>query len=81
MASSLFPQHSNQTAQPSNPLASRLAQVKQMANGNPQSLFNSMMQSNPNFKRFVQNNQGKTPQQIAKENGFDFNQLQSLFRS
>lgn len=79
MASSLFPQHSqvpqnNRTSQAFNVYN----QVKQLAGGNPEALFNMMFNSNPQFKQFVLNNQGKTPQQIARENGIDINQLQSM---
>lgn len=42
-----------------------------MANGNPTVLFNSMMQTNPQFREFVNDNRGKSPQQIAQEHGID----------
>lgn len=45
---------------------------------NPQAYIQQLMASNPDFQRFMQNNAGKTPQQIAMENGIDFNALKQL---
>jgi hypothetical protein len=52
--------------------------IKSMANGNPQMLAQNMMNQNPQFRQFVQSNQGKTIQQIARENNIDFNALNSI---
>lgn len=46
-----------------------------MAHGDPSGLFNQMMASNPQFRTFVQDNRGKTPQQIAQEHGIDLGQV------
>jgi hypothetical protein len=43
-----------------------------MMNGDPQTMYQSLMQSNPQFAEFVRSNQGKTPEQIAQENGIDY---------
>lgn len=43
-----------------------------MMNGNPQAMYQSLMQGNPQFAEFVRSNQGKTPEQIARENGIDY---------
>lgn len=43
-----------------------------MLNGqNPQAIFQNLMQSNPQFQKFMNDNQGKSLDQIAKENGID----------
>lgn len=44
----------------------------QAARGNPQAAANNLMRTNPDFARFVRDNQGKTPQQIAQEHGIPY---------
>ena len=43
-----------------------------MAGGNPQAAYEQLMRNNPKFAEFVRANQGKTPEQIASENGIDY---------
>lgn len=43
-----------------------------MVGGNPQAMYDQLMRTNPQFANFVQQNQGKTPEQIAAENGIDY---------
>lgn len=57
-----------------NPIISAL----KMLNGNPETLYNDMLRNNPQFKNFVEQNKNKTPQQIAEENGIDYNQVLQL---
>ncbi|MCQ2465731.1 MAG: hypothetical protein MJ095_09125 [Oscillospiraceae bacterium] len=38
---------------------------------NPDELYNELMKNNQQFREFVQNNQGKSAEQIARENGID----------
>ena len=64
-----------------NSLFSRLNQIKGMLNGDPNAMYQQMMQSNPQFAEFVRANQGKTPDQIAQENGIDMNQVRQFFGS
>ena len=53
-------------------LLSRISQIKDMLEGkNPDAVFNEMMQNNPDFRKFVESNRGKSPEQIARENGID----------
>lgn len=42
-----------------------------MMNGNPDELYKQLMANNPQFKSFVEQNAGKTPEQIAKEHGIN----------
>lgn len=47
-------------------------QVAQALRGsNPEQLMRSMMKSNPQFAAFVEQNRGKSPEQIAREHGID----------
>lgn len=63
----LFPQ----PQVPQNPMMSLL----QAAKGDPEGTYQMLMQTNPRFAEFVRKNQGKSPQQIAQENGIDMNML------
>lgn len=73
MPSSLFPKNQNN-------LFSAINQLKSMANGNPEALYNHMLQTNPQFKAFAESMRGKTPEQAFQEFGYDFNQAKNLFR-
>lgn len=79
MASSLFPQHSSQPQQPTNPMIQQFNTIKQMMGGNPQGFVQSLMQQNPSFATFVQNHSGQSIQQIGREvgqqQGFDFDSI------
>lgn len=44
-------------------------------------LFNNMMQSNPQFRDFVNANQGKTPEQIMQENNISQDQFNAAKRN
>ena len=57
-----------------------LPSLLQAAQGNPEALFSQLMRDNPQFRRFVDDNRGKTPEQIARENGIDFAEVQRLMR-
>lgn len=47
--------------------------------GNPEAFKNAVI-NNPQFQTFLANNKGKSPEQIAKENGIDFNMVKNLMR-
>lgn len=88
MASSLFPNTQRAQGNSQNPtspmpvLASpvqMLNSIKAMASGNPQAMFNQMLNSNPQFAKFVSDNKGLTPEQIAKNYGVDLSQFKNLF--
>lgn len=63
-----------------NAILQNLSSLKSIAGGNPQAAFNFLMQSNPQFKQFVQANQGKSPEEIAKAHGIDISQLQQFMK-
>ena len=62
-----------------NSLFSRLNQIRGMLSGDPDAMYRQMMQNNPQFAKFVMDNQGKTPDQIAQENGIDMDQVRQFF--
>lgn len=61
-----------------NGMLARAMQAKQMLGGNPDAMFNQMMQSNPQFAQFVQENRGRTPEQIAQAYGIDVGMLRQI---
>ena len=55
-----------------------LNELSNFMNGkNPQFVYNMLIQSNPQFASFVNQNRGKTIEQIAGEYGIDFNTIKS----
>lgn len=67
----------------SNPMAmmGQLRQMVGMLRGqDPQKVVLQMAQHNPQFAAFVQQNQGKTVDQIAAENGIDMGFVRELMR-
>lgn len=57
----------------------QIAGVMQMLkSGNPEQIAQQMMKSNPRFKQFMEQNKGKSPEQVAKENGIDLSQFKGM---
>lgn len=54
--------------------------MKMLRSGNPEQIAQQMMAQNPQFRQFVEQNKGKTPEQVAKENGVDLNQFMGMIR-
>lgn len=52
--------------------------LKMLRSGNPEQIAQQMMQSNPQFRQFVEQNKGKTPEQVAQEHGIDLNQFKGM---
>lgn len=58
-----------------------IANIKRMLQGkDPDAVAMQLAQKNPQFAKFVQENKGKSPQQIAQEYGLDWDSLQSLLK-
>lgn len=76
MASSLFP---SQTPNNGNNIINVINNIKSAAQGNPEALFQRMMQTNPQFRTFAESMKGKTPEQAFKEYGLDYDQIRGLF--
>lgn len=56
-----------------------LAQILSMLkSGNPEQIAQNLIQRNPQFKEFMEANKGKTPEQVARENGIDFSQIKNM---
>lgn len=70
MASSLFRDDATGPAR---------AASEAMRRQGPDAVFSALMSSNPMFRQFIEQNQGKSPEQIARENGIDFSALKSRF--
>lgn len=68
MASSLFRDDATAPAR---------AASEAMRRQGPEAVFGALMGSNPRFRRFVEQNRGKSPEQIARENGIDLAALRS----
>lgn len=54
--------------------------MKMLKSGNPEQIGKNLMQKNPQFRAFMEQNHGKTPEQAAKELGIDFGQISSLMK-
>ena len=55
--------------------------IKQMMNGqSPDTVMKLFAQKNPQFAQFLQDNQGKSPQQIAQDYGLDWNMVQGFLK-
>lgn len=53
-----------------------------MLGGNPQGMLQQVMRNNPElyqqFQQFMANNQGKTLEQVARENGIDYASIRQV---
>lgn len=63
-----------------NPNNNILSLMSMLKSGNPDAIFNQLKQTNPQFKKFVEDNQNKSVQQIAQENGIDINVINQFLR-
>ena len=62
-----------------NSMQNKLSQIMSMLRGNPNALMQNIT-NNPQYQQFLANNRGKSPEQIAKENGIDINMIYSMFK-
>lgn len=49
-----------------------------LAGKNPQDVYNYLLQTNPEFKKFVEDNQGKTIEDIALSYDIDLNLIKQF---
>lgn len=54
--------------------------VRMLKSGNPEQIAQNLMLKNPQFKAFLDSNHGKTPDQVAKEHGFDFKKIMEMIK-
>lgn len=52
--------------------------LRMLKGGNPEQIARHMMQNNPQFKAFIEANQGKDPMQVARENGIDLSKFKGM---
>lgn len=65
--------------QPNGNMTALVNIMRMLRSGNPEQIAMNLMQRNPRFRSFVEMNRGKSPEQVARENGVDLGQLmQSL---
>lgn len=83
MASSLFGSQPASQQQPQmghNPIKAAMQAAQALRSSSPEQVMEKMMQSNPQFAAFVSQNKGKSPEQIAKENGIDLGAIMQAFK-
>lgn len=64
-----------------NQMINVISRISGMMQGkDPRMIYNMMMQKNPQFANFVNQNMGKSAEQIAQENGIDFSLIKQFMR-
>ena len=64
-----------------NEMLRTIANMKRMMAGqDPNTVMRMMAQRNPQFAQFVDENKGKSPEQIAKEYGIDWNMIKGMMK-
>lgn len=63
---------------PRNNFSQIVGMIRTLQSGNPQQMFQNMMQNNPQFRKFMEANKDKDPIQVAKEHGIDLEQIKSM---
>lgn len=63
---------------PMNKMGQVASVMKMLRSSNPDQIDQQMMQSNPHFRQFIEQNKGKTPDQVAREHGLDLSQFKSM---
>lgn len=63
------------------PIMQNMGAIKSLMNyRNPQDVMREMLQKDPRFSRFVQENKGLTPEQIAQKYGINFEQVRQMMK-
>ena len=73
-------QFQQQGVQPTE-LKARMSMLRQMMQGDPSVLIGNLCQTNPQFKQFYEQNQGRTPQEAFKAYGYDFDEVARIVNS
>lgn len=55
--------------------------LRQMMQGDPSPVIDNLARTNPQFAQFLQQNQGRTPQEAFKAYGYDFDEVVRLINS
>ena len=64
--------------QTSNPLTA-IPALRDLLQKGPDTVYQQMYASNPDFRAFADSMSGKSPQEAFAEHGFDFGQIQQMF--
>lgn len=51
-----------------------------LRSGNPDAIYQQMINTNPKFRQFINDNKGKSAEQIAQENGIDLSILNQFVK-
>lgn len=62
-------------------LKARMSMLRQMMQGDPSQIISNLRQTNPQFARFEQQMQGKTPEEAFKAFGYDLNEVMSIINT
>ena len=58
-----------------------ISTIKQMMSGqSPEAVMQGMMRSNPQFANFVNANKNKSPEQICRENGLNWDEIKGFLK-
>ena len=58
----------------------QIGQLRQMLGGDPNAAIQILSRQNPQFAKFMRDNQGKSPEQIAQDYGLDWGMIQNFLR-
>lgn len=61
--------------------ASKMSCLMNLLRGNPSGALQIMMETNPQFRQFYEANKNKPIEQIARENGVNMDDVQSIMRT
>lgn len=69
--------------QPSDPTAlqASMMQLRNIMKGDPTAVIQNLMQTNPQFAQFYEQNKGKTPQEAFSAYGYDFDEIVKIVNS
>ena len=63
------------------PIMQNMDIIKNLMNHrNPQDVMREMLQRDPRFSQFMQENKGLTPEQIAQKYGINFEQVKQMMK-
>lgn len=69
----------NGTSQPKNQMFEKLKWFKSLMEGkSPEGVYNYLMQTNPQFQKFVKDNEGKTIEEIALAYDIDLDLIKKM---
>lgn len=57
-----------------------MALIQTIKSGNPSEIFDRQMRENPQFQKFVDENKGKSPEEIAEKYGIDYNMIRQFLK-